>query len=218
MRSPAGIAAGQTWVMAGAFGALMVLAMAIVGAAALLDPGLSLPGLLSILSPWFTAWMFIGLLCGVQLLAGLALLSASEALVRQIYKPLFNRSLSRQGTVTLTRVVIALLAIASVLMQTLTPVTLSLIGALALPLAFQLWTPLLGLTWLRWFTPPAVVTGLGFGIAGVLLTEPLGHAVLGFFGLDLPWGVDDPLCRMGHGREPGRHYSRLDVHAAPRLW
>lgn len=188
MRSPAGIAAGQTWVMAGAFGALMVLAMVIVGAAALLDPELSLPGLLSILSPWFTAWMFIGLLCGVQLLAGLALLSASEALVRQIYKPLFNRSLSRQGTVTLTRVVIALLAIASVLMQTLTPVTLSLIGALALPLAFQLWTPLLGLTWLRWFTPPAVVTGLGFGIAGVLLTEPLGHAVLGFFGLDLPWG------------------------------
>lgn len=188
MRSPAGIAAGQTWVMAGAFGVLMALAMAVVGAAALLDPDLSLPRLLASLSPWFAAWIFIGLLCGVQLLAGLALLTAGEALVRQIYKPWFHRSLSRQATVTLTRVVIALLALTSVLMQTLTPVTLSLIGALALPLAFQLWTPLLGLTWLRWFTPPAVVTGLGFGIAGVLLTEPFGHALLGFFGLDLPWG------------------------------
>lgn len=188
MRSPTGIAAGQTWVMAGAFGALMALAMAIVGAAALLDPALSLPGLLTILSPWFTAWIFVGLLCGVQLLAGLALLTAGEALVRQIYKPWFDRSLSRRGTVTLTRVVIALLAIGSVLLQALTPVTLSLIGALALPLAFQLWTPLLGMTWLRWFTPPGVVTGLGFGIAAVLLTEPFGHAVLSFLGLDLPWG------------------------------
>jgi SSS family solute:Na+ symporter len=188
MRSPAAIAAGQTWVVAGAFGALLATAMAVTGSAALLDPSLSLPSLLAGLSPWFAAWILIGIVCGVQLLAGLALLTAGEALVRQIYKPWFHRSLTRRATVTLTRVVIALLALVSVLMQTLTPVTLSLVGALALPLAFQLWTPLLGLTWLRWFTPPAVATGLGFGIAGVLLTEPFGHAVLNFLGLDLPWG------------------------------
>jgi SSS family solute:Na+ symporter len=49
-------------------------------------------------------------------------------------------------------------------------------------------TPLLGMTWARWVTPQAAATGVGFGIAGVLLTEPFGHAVLSFFGLDLPWG------------------------------
>ncbi len=187
-RSPRGLAAGQTWVMAGMFGGLMALAMAALGAAALVSPGLTVAGLLQSLSPWFAAWLFIGALAGVQLMAGLALLTAGEALVRHIYKPWFHGALDRKATVTVTRVVIGLLAVAAVLMQALTPVTLSMLGGLALPLAFQLWTPLLGMTWLRWITPQAAVTGVGFGIAGVLLTEPLGHAVLAFLGLDLPWG------------------------------
>jgi len=187
-QSPRGIAAGQTWVMAGAFGGMVALCVAGLGAAAFVDPANGVAGLLSALSPWFAAWLFIGLLAGVQLMAGLALLTAGEALVRHLYKPWFHGSLSRRGTVTVTRVAIGLLTLASVLMQQLTPVTLSVLASLALPLAFQLWTPLLGMTWLRWFTRPAVVTGVGFGIAGVLLTEPFGIAVLSFFDLDLPWG------------------------------
>ncbi len=186
--SPRGLAAGQTWVMAGAFGAAVALAAGALGAAGFLRADLSVAALLAGMSPWFAAWAFIGLLCGVQLLAGLALLTAAEALVRHLYKPWFHGNLSRPGTVALARVAVAVLALVCVLMQTLTPVTLSALGALALPLGFQLWTPLLGMTWVRWFTAPAVATGVGFGIAGVLLTEPFGHAVLSFLGLDLPWG------------------------------
>ncbi|PWE54965.1 hypothetical protein DEM27_18715 [Metarhizobium album] len=187
-RSPRGIAAGQTWVMAGAFGGLIALCIACIGAAALVNPGLGVSGLLASLSPWFGAWLFIGLLAGVQLMAGLALITAGEALVRNLYKPWFHGRLDRRDTVNLTRIVIGLLALVSVLLQVLTPVTLTVLASLALPLAFQLWTPLLGITWLRWITRPAAVTGVGFGIAGVLLTEPFGIAVLFFFGLDLPWG------------------------------
>lgn len=190
-RSANGFGAGQTWVMAGVFGGLIAFGVAIVGAAGLANPALTVPGMLDALartSPWFMAWLVIGLLAGVQLLAGLALLSAGEALVRNIYKPYFHATLSRAGTVSVTRIVIGLLTLVSVLMQSLTPVTLSAIGALALPLAFQLWTPLLGVTWLSWITRPAAVTGVGFGIAGVLLTEPLGYQILSFLGLELPWG------------------------------
>jgi solute:Na+ symporter, SSS family len=186
--SPRGFAAGQTWVMAGVAGALVAFCIAVIGAGALVDPARSLPGLLAGLSPWFSAWLFIGLLAGVQVMAAVALLTAGETLVRHLYKPFFHSSLSRRDTVTLTRVVIGLLTLASVLMQVLTPVALTLFAALALPLAFQLWVPLLGMTWLRWITRPAAVTGVGFGIAGVLLTEPFGISVLSFFGLDLPWG------------------------------
>lgn len=186
--SPRGFAAGQTWVMAGAFGGGIALCITALGAAALVDPTLAIPGLLAALSPWFAAWLFVGLLAGVQLVAGLGLLTAAETLVRHIYKPWFHSALGRKETVTVTRIVIGLLALASVLMQVLTPVTLSVLGGLALPLALQLWTPLLGLTWARWITRPAAITGVGFGIAAVLLTEPFGHAVLSFFGLDLPWG------------------------------
>ena len=185
------IAAGQTWVMAGVFGALVLLGVGVLGAAAMVSPDLAVgPALLTLrtASPWFMAWLAIGLVAGVQMLAGLGLLTAGEALVRHIYKPYFHASLSRVHTVTLCRVVIALLALASVLMQSLTPVTLSALGGLALPLSFQLWTPLLGLTWLRWITRPAAVTGVMFGVAGVLLTEPLGIQTLSFLGLELPWG------------------------------
>ncbi len=187
-RSPRGLAAGQTWVMAAAFGGLVALCVACLGAAAMVSSGFGIAGLLQSVSPWFGAWLFIGLLAGVQLMAGLGLLTAGEALVRNLYKPWFHGRLNRRDTVNLTRIVIGLLLLASVLMQNLTPVTLTVLGSLALPLAFQLWTPLLGITWLRWITRPAAVTGVGFGIAGVLLTEPFGIAVLSFFGLDLPWG------------------------------
>lgn len=190
-RSPNGIAAGQTWLTAGFFGGLIAFAIAIIGAAGLVNENLRLGALLEFLqvqSPWFAAWIFIGIAAGVQLLAGLALFVAGEGLIRHIYKPYFNSRLSKRGSVSLTRITIAVLAVVAMLMQNLSPVTLSALAAVALPMAFQLWTPMLGITWLGWITRPAAVTGVGFGIAGVILTEPLGYHVLSFFGLELPWG------------------------------
>ncbi|MAS05131.1 MAG: hypothetical protein CL534_10655 [Ahrensia sp.] len=190
-RSPNGIAAGQTWVTAGFFGALIAFAIALVGVAGLIDKNLGLDALLMRLqlqSPWFAAWIFIGVIAAVQLLAGLALFVAAEGIVRHVYKPYFNSRLSKRDAVTLTRIAVAVLAVAAMVMQNLTPVTLSALAAVALPMAFQLWTPLLGITWLGWITRPAAITGVGFGVAGVLLTEPLGYEILSFFGLELPWG------------------------------
>jgi len=190
-RSPNGIAAGQTWLTAGFFGGLIAFAIAVIGAAGLVNENLRLSALLEFLhaqSPWFAAWIFIGIAAGVQLLAGLALFVAGEGLIRHIYKPYFNSRLSKQSSVSLVRITIAVLVVVAMLMQNLTPVTLSALAALALPIAFQLWTPMLGITWLGWITRPAAVTGVGFGIAGVILTEPLGYHVLSFFGLELPWG------------------------------
>ena len=143
---------------------------------------------LQLQSPWFAAWIFIGVIAGVQLLAGLALFAAAEGLVRHVYRPYFNSRLSKKDAVTLTRVAVAILAVVAMVMQNLAPVTLSALAAVALPMAFQLWTPLLGVTWIGWITRPAAVTGVGFGLAGVILTEPLGYEILSFFGLELPWG------------------------------
>ena len=190
-RSPNGIAAGQTWVTAGFFGAIIAFCVVLTGAAGLANQDLALGGLVAALqagSPWFAAWIFIGIAAGVQLLAGLALFAAGEGLVRHIYRPYFNSRLSKRGAVMLTRIIILVLAVGAMLMENLAPVALSALAALALPMAFQLWTPLLGVTWLSGITRPAAATGVGFGIAGVLLTEPLGYQVLSFFGLELPWG------------------------------
>ena len=175
-RSPRGFAAGQTWVMAGAFGGGIALCVTAMGAAALVDPSLGIAAMLGDLSPWFAAWLFVGLLAGVQLVAGLGLLTAAEALVRHIYKPWFHSSLGRKETVTVTRVVIGLLALISVLMQVLTPVTLSVLGALALPLALQLWTPLLGLTWAALDYPSRRYHWRRIWDCRCTLTEPFGHS------------------------------------------
>ncbi|MDR3372901.1 MAG: hypothetical protein P4L98_04150 [Ancalomicrobiaceae bacterium] len=189
--SPRGLAAGQTWVAACVFGCLILVGVAILGGVGLVNPAKAPSALLtslSTVSPWFGAWLVIGLVAGVQLVAGLALIVAGEGLVRHLYKPYFHSRLDRRATVVLARIVIALLALATVLMEALSPVALSALAGLALPLAAQLWTPLLGITWFGWISRPAAVLGVGFGFAAVLLTEPMGLQVLSFLGLDLPWG------------------------------
>ena len=190
MRSPHGIAAGQTWVTTGALGALIVAGVALIGASGLIGDG----GLTAILtriqatSPWFAAWVFIGLAAAVQLLAGLATFASAEGLVRHVYRPYFRSTLTKAQSISLTRIAIAVIAAFAMVMQNISPMTLSALAALALPISLQLWTPMLGITWLGWITKPAAATGVGFGIAGVMLTEPAGYQVLSFFGLELPWG------------------------------
>lgn len=190
-RTPNGVAAGQTWVLAGAFGLLIVFGLAVLGLAGMVDQHLSLGNLLGQLnqaSPWFAGWVVIGIVAGIQAMAGLSIFVASEGLVRQIYRPYFRSSLSKGDAITLTRIVVALMILAVVLMQNLTPITLSAVAALALPFSVQLVTPMLGLTWARWITRPAAICGVGFGAAAVILTEPIGIEVLSFVGLELPWG------------------------------
>lgn len=189
-RSPRAIAAGQTWVMAGLFGGLIVAGIAFIGAYGLVGGGGIVAQITRIQaeSPWFAALIFIGLAAAVQLLAGLSIFAAAEGLVRHLYRPYFRASLSKAQSITLTRIMIAVLAALAMVMQNISPVTLSALSALALPMALQLWTPMLGVTWLGWITRQAAVTGVGFGVVGVLLTEPAGYQMLSFFGLELPWG------------------------------
>ena len=190
-RSAMGIAAGQTWVLAGFFGALIMIAGGLFGSASIVHGGslLSwLKALMSEVSPWFGAWVLFGLIAGMQVFSALALLVAAEGLVRHIYKPFFNSRLSRSSTVNITRIVIVVLAVISLLMAFLTPVALSVLGAFALPASAQLLGPLIGLFWFRWITPAAALTGFGFGLIAVFLTDAAGIYVLSYLGLELPWG------------------------------
>lgn len=190
-RSANGLAAGQTWVTAGFIGLLVVFAIGLIGASGLVETDLQLlPVLGDIMaqSPWFAAVIFLGLLAGVQLLAGLSLFVAAEGVIRHVYKPYFHSRLTKRKTVMLTRIAIAILAVLAMIMQNIAPVTLSALAALALPLSFQLSTPLLGVVWFGWITRQAAVVGAAFGAFGVILTEPFGYQILSFFGLELPWG------------------------------
>jgi len=121
-------------------------------------------------------------------MAGLALLVAAETLVRHVYKPFFASRMARNQTVTLTRIVVVILTVISVLMAFLAPVSTSALGAFALPASAQLLIPMLGLCWFGWMTRPAILAGMGFGLFGVFVTDVFGIGLLSYLGLDVPWG------------------------------
>ncbi|MEI4263789.1 sodium:solute symporter family transporter [Roseovarius sp. D0-M9] len=190
-RSTRGIAAGQTWVLAGFFGLLIVLPIAAIGAAGIGGRGFGVPTWLTELSatsPWFAAWIVLGFAAAMQAFAGLSILVAAETLIRHIWKPYYASHLDRAATVTLTRVTVVIITIITVLMAFLAPVTTSAIGTFALPASVQLLVPMLGLCWFGWMTPAAVLAGLGFGLFGAFVTDVAGIGFLSWLGLDLPWG------------------------------
>ena len=190
-RSAKAIAAGQTWIMAAFFGALLVFLIILIGASGIGRQGDVLDNLMSSLSrqsPWFTAIIAIGLVGAVQAVAGLALLAAANTFIRDIYKPFFHAGISDKDQILFGRVNILIMLVASALLASFAPVALSALGSVALPIAFQLWPALLGLCWFRFISRQAAMVGLGLGIFAVLCTETLGISILEFLGLDLPWG------------------------------
>jgi SSS family solute:Na+ symporter len=190
-RSSAGIAAGQTWVFAGVFGAFIVFGVVAIGAFGMGAEQAVIPSFLidlSVQSPWFTAAIAIGLIAAVQVVCGLSLLTAAHALICDIYVPFFHKGLPQSDQVLYGRGCVLILLIIGALMATFSPVVLSMVGALALPAALQLWPALIGLCWFRFISKQAVICGLMFGLFAVLITDHAGIAILNFLGLDLPWG------------------------------
>jgi solute:Na+ symporter, SSS family len=190
-RSSSGIAAGQTWVFSAVFGALIIFGIVAVGSFGMGKEQAVIPSLLldlSAQSPWFKATIAIGLIAAVQVVCGLSLLTAAHALIADIYVPFYHKGLPQSDQILYGRVCILILLIIAALLATLSPVALSKLGALALPAALQLWPALIGLCWFQFISRQAVVSGLMFGLFAVLVTDHAGIAILGFLGLDLPWG------------------------------
>jgi SSS family solute:Na+ symporter len=187
------LAASQTWVMAGAFGALVSGGLVLVGAFGIVYPSGSTPVLALLTSvgrtsPWFMAGLFMCLVAAAQVVAGLALVSSANSLVNDIYVPLFHEGLDEDSKVLLGRIALGLLLLVSVLMATLAPNSLVQLGALALPISVQLVPALCGLCWIRAISRQAAVSGAVLGIVAVIITDKLGGDVLSALGLHLPWG------------------------------
>jgi len=190
-RNPKGIAAGQTWVFAGFFGALLVGAIVLIGAVGLGKDGNLIAeqlSKLSMTSPWFMAIITLGFLAIVQLIMGLSILTAANALIKDVYTPYFHKGISLKDQLLFSRVAIGLLLLISALLALLGPFVLSALSSVALPSALQLWPALLGLCWFKFITRQAVLAGAIVGIFAVFVTDTAGISILDFLGLHLPWG------------------------------
>jgi solute:Na+ symporter, SSS family len=191
-RDDRGVAAGQTWVLAAVFGGLCAFGLVLVGAHGMeSSSNAAVADLLAELgagSPWFMAAIYFGLVAGFQALAAASLVTAAQALVRDVFAPDFMPDLDPSTATLLGRICVGVLTLASVLLATRAPAAAVSLGALALPFAAQLAPALVGLCWLRWISPPAALVGAVVGVVTVALTDSLGVTVMNFVGLHLPWG------------------------------
>lgn len=184
---------GLTWVSGGLFGGLVIVAALILGAYGLVHGHtnllLDVMSDLSQLSPWFSAALYFGLFSlAVTFVAG-SFLAAGHLFVCDIYRRNFHQGLSDSTAATSIRIAVIVLVLAAVLLSLTSPVLVTQLSALCLPLGAQLLPALAGACYRIGITRQSVPVGAVVGFICVLLTEPFGLRVLDFVGLDVPWGA-----------------------------
>lgn len=190
-RSPKGFAIQQTWGGAGAVGGSLILfgfVIALVFGAG--DPSVfgNLGTTLAPLAPWFAALLAVAIVASAQAVAALGLSATSTMIVRDVLRRYLLPEMDVNGQRFFARILMALIVVTTLLVASFGGTTQGLLGSIALALSVQLLPAFVAMLWLRWITPPAVITGLVLGMVAVILTDSYGLALGHFFGLDLPWG------------------------------
>jgi SSS family solute:Na+ symporter len=189
MKSRAGFAFSQVWIVSGlAAGALLLLGPIVAGEMSAADNFTPLVARFAAYDQLVAACVTVMLL--VMLLVAVAFFAASGASVATI--ELLDRyivpDLTPRGERLAARVSLAIIYAAIVLLAAFLPALATVLSTLALPLSAQLFAAYLGLCWLRWMSRSAVLVGLAFGILFVVFTEPPGLIVFDGLFVQLPWG------------------------------
>jgi solute:Na+ symporter, SSS family len=189
MKSRAGFAFSQVWIVSGlAAGALLLLGPIVAGEMSAADNFTPLVARFAAYDQLVAACVTVMLL--VMLLVAVAFFAASGASVATI--ELLDRyivpDLTPRGERLAARVSLAIIYAAIVLLAAFLPPLATVLSTLALPLSAQLFAAYLGLCWLRWMSRSAVLVGLAFGILFVVFTEPPGLIVFDGLFVQLPWG------------------------------
>ena len=210
--SPRPFAAQQVWASAAAVGAILLIFSAIQGAGALFlgankavtEAGLAVAQVLPDLSggrqaalvpyyinsvaealPWLAALLAVCGLVAMQATGAVHLAASGTMLSRDMFRRFLKPGATHGGQKLFARIAILMVAGLALALATYDRVTLIELGALALPIAFQLWPTLLGAIWFPWITRQGALYGLGAGVLAVILTESIGQTLTGG---TLPWG------------------------------
>ncbi len=214
-RDARGFAAQQVWLAAAAigFGLIFFSVMAGVGAlflgaspaigAASLGIGHELPALapgreaglvadylnsLAGRAPWFLGLLAVATAAATQATAALYASATGTMFARDFYRFYLRPNASDSDQKLFGRIGVGFTILFALVGSTYAPQAQALFGALALPFAVQLLPAALAVTWLRWLTPQAVLSGLIAGLVLVFFTDQLGLTIANFFTIDIPWG------------------------------
>ena len=210
-----GFAAQQVWASAAVMGLILVFFPAVAGLGAHflgaspsgLTPGAGLPHFLPALrsgnamhvallymaavareEPWFAALLAVCALAAIQVVTAAFASATGTLFARDICQRYFDPHAEDRRVTLYGRVGIGLSILGALLLATYAPGAQSAMGVLALSFGLQLVPALAAVCWLPWITRPGVLLGLFFGMAAVILTEPIGTALTRFVGFALPWG------------------------------
>ncbi len=189
MRSRAGFALSQVWIVSGlAAGALLLLGPIVAG-----EVGPS--GDLSVLAMKFAAYDQLAGVCVIVMLTAMLVIavaffttSGASIVTIELMQRYVLPGLAPDAERLAARITLAVIYSAAVLLACFLPVVAAVLSTLALPLSAQLFPAYLGLCWLPWMSCSAVLVGLIVGSLFVIFTEPPGLIFFNGLFAELPWG------------------------------
>lgn len=183
-----GLAFGTVWVMAGLVtGGLLLLAPILAARAG--EGGLAgLVAALGAVDPLAGAGLALMTLLSGLMATAFFVVSGTLLVMRDLVLAFILPGLSPRDARLAARIALVLAYGLVAALATFSPLSAAVFASLALPLSAQLFPALLGLSFLRWVSRSAILTGLILGSLAVLFTEPAGLILFEGLFLDLPWG------------------------------
>jgi len=134
---------------------------------------------------WITGFLFIGLIAAIQSTAAAFLFSSGSIITRDLYKVYIDKDMQWNKERMVARLIILFIFLSALYLATFAKPAMILFSGIAIPLAFQFITILLGVLWFSWITRGAATMGIIIGFIIVILTETIGQQITGN---RLPWG------------------------------
>lgn len=120
--------------------------------------------------PWLLGLLAVCALAAMQSTGAAYMSTASGIITRDLYRHFFKREASQEAQVFVGRLSVAVVVTLALIVGLASGDLLVLLGGLAVSYGFQMWPALLGICYIRFFTPKGVVWGLVAGLVAVTLT------------------------------------------------
>jgi solute:Na+ symporter, SSS family len=187
VRAGKSAAFAPVWLIAGLGAGLLLFLVPFL--AARLSGGLA-PVLDSIFAvePFGALALLLALVIGLQMTVAFFVSSGALLVSRELIVPYVLPGLSARAQRLAARIGLAVAFALAAALAAFAPLGSAVVASLTVALSVQLLPALLGLTFVRWISRGAVLTGLIAGSLLVVFTEPFGLIVFEGLFVELPWG------------------------------
>ncbi len=131
--------------------------------------------LMQVAAPWLVGLLAVSALAAMQSTGAAYMSTAGGMLMRDLLKRYVMPNASHGQQKFWGRIGVLVIVLAALVVATTSKDALVLLGGLAVAFGFQMWPPLMAVTYFPWFTRQGIVWGLAAGIIVVAATETIGQ-------------------------------------------